>query len=38
MSLIEQPSAQLTALTSGKRNGSHQATRLTPCGLPLKRV
>ena len=38
MSLIEQPSARLAALTSGSFNGSHQATRFKPFGLPLKRV
>ena len=38
MSLIEQPSAWLTALTSGSFKGSHQATRFEPVGLPLKQV
>ena len=38
MSLIEQPSARLTALTSGSLKGSHQAMRLEPVGLPLNRV
>ena len=38
MSLIEQPSARLTALTSRSFKGSHQATRFEPAGLPLKRV
>ena len=38
MSLIVQPSARLTALTSGSFSGSHHATRFEPFGLPLKRV
>ena len=38
MSLIEHPSARLTALTSGSSIGSHQATRFVPFGLPLNRV
>ena len=38
MSLMEQPSARLTALTSGSVSGSLQATRFDPIGLPLKRV
>ena len=38
MSLIEAPSARLTALTSGSFSGSLQATRFVPCGLPLNRV
>jgi len=36
--LNEQPSARLTALTSGCFSGSHQATRFEPAGLPLKHV
>ena len=38
MSFTEQPSARLTALTSGSAIGSAQATRLSPIGVPLKRV
>ena len=38
MSLMVQPSALLTAFTSGSGIGSVQATRLLPDGLPLNRV
>ena len=34
MSLIEHPSARLTALTSGSSSGSHQATRFVPPASP----
>ena len=36
MSLIEQPSARLTALTSGSFSGSHQATRFDAGRLALE--
>ena len=38
MSLTEQSSARLTALTSGNGSGTLHATRLLPRGAPLKRV